>query len=265
MNNNTNLKSTLIITGTILLIGVVSIGTGVYLFNLYLEATTGYSSLYAKGKATMKAPQTIAKTFISVEVENENIEEANKKVEESLKNIVDFLMSKEFKKEDLVTNTYVDERVKEFVGEGRLPISSSETISVAVGTVELTINDIVEKENTVGEILREVLALGATSVSPLQYDVADKEAKCRELSTEALRNARLEANERMQALGGQKILRVKDVMVSDTCSNDGGRWYASPESSDVYMKQLGSEDSIAPRIPGETELTATADITVEYR
>jgi uncharacterized protein YggE len=252
-----------IVLGFVVICGM-TLAAGVYVFERYMTSTTEVSTLSAEGTASLDVPQTTATTMIYVEVENVSQEAANTEAEEALSNLVDFLLTEGFTRDDLVTNSSLEERPEwYYYREGRP--EEQENVFVARASIELTIDDVKEREDTVGALLDEVVSLGATSVQPLQYDIEDKEAKCRDLSNDALRAARVQANERVQALGGEGVVRVTQVEVVDSC--DQG-FYPYP----VFMDRSAAgvaEDSeapvSAPRISGETELSATATITVEYR
>lgn len=252
----------IIVLGLVVICGM-SIAAGVYVFERFITSTTEVSTLSAEGSATLDVPQTTAMTTIYVEVENVSQEEANAEAEETLSELVDFLLVEGFTRDDLVTNSSLSERPEwYYYREGRP--EDQEDVFVARASIELTINDVKEREDSIGGLLDEVVSLGATSVQPLQYDIEDKEAKCRDLSNDALRAARVQANERVQALGGERIVRVTQVQVTDSC--DQG-FYPVPLFSDRAAGVAEDREApvSAPRISGETELSATASITVEYR
>lgn len=263
MKSSSGSNNVLIITLALVLICGMSIAAGIYVFERFITSTTQVSTLTAEGTATLEVPQTTAKTMIYVEVENVSQEEANAEAEETLSKLVDFLLTEGFTRDDLVTNSSLSER-PEWYYYREDTLEEKENIFIARASIELTINDVKDREDSIGGLLDEVVKLGATSVQPLQYDIENKEAKCRDLSNDALRAARAQANERVQALGGEGVVRVTQVQVTDSC-DQGFYPYPVFMGRDTGAVEDSSAPVSAPRISGETELTATATITVEYR
>ncbi len=119
-----------------------------------------------------------------------------------------------------------------------------------------TIEVRVDKLGDLGGLLDAVVGAGATSISGIAFDLADREALERQALTSAVRNARARA-EAMAAGAGREIAHIVRI-------EDGAR-AAAPEPRMYAMARVQMESVETPVAPGELEITASVTLTAALK
>ena len=129
---------------------------------------------------------------------------------------------------------------------------TGQKVYVVDNTVYVTIRDL----DKLGELLDTVIAAGANTVNSIQFDVADKDAALKQARADAVKDAKVKAQELADA-AGVKLGEVQTIGFFDSVSypvynGKGGGGGAAAEAA-------------VPIQPGQLTFTVTVNVTYELK
>lgn len=258
-----NTKNLLIICSTILFIMILLVGSGLFLARQFRSDLTT-STFIAEERVSQKIAQDKATLNLYVEKKDTTQSVANQEMEKVLSSLVSYLETQGFSRSDMVTNSSLYNQPDWYypvVTEDR-----PDSEYVARGEIQLTIANLQERQDTLGELFQELLNQGATSLSQLQYEVENQEEICQQLELEALKKARAKADDMLMAINGTKITKVQVVSTQSSC-NMGGIYPMYRGDMSVMSEPgfAGESQPTTPRISGEAEIWASTQLEISYR
>ena len=197
------------------------------------------------GKVTLKPD--IAYIYMGVHTEKPGAAEAVAENNINTQKLIDALKAAGVEANDIQTTNFSIWQNNQFGPDGK----TTSTNYAVDNTVYLT----VRKLQNLGDLLDAAVKAGANNINSIQFDVADKTQALSTARSEAVKNARAQAEE-LAAAAGVKLGDVQSIQYYD----------ASP--SPVFQgKGMGgggavSADIAVPINPGQMEITVT--VTMAY-
>ena len=241
----------------------ILIAAGVFAYTTYLrfEEERVTSSFTVQGEASQTVAAREASFSFSVVRQGEDVPALNEEVDTVTNDIRTYLNDLGLTGNDIQINKQTYEDFSRVPFDVEPPASEGEELlrpQVVATTFNVTVDDL--DTLNLNEIIREVTTRGASQVTPATFTAGNSEEVCRVLVDRAIEDARERAESRLQALGGEAIVRT-EVQETGGCGESFyGTYFAETDAA------VGSEAAPAPDIlSGSEELRARVNLQVEYR
>jgi uncharacterized protein YggE len=250
----------MIVIALVLLFGMALVaiaGFGVWLLGTSSQPESSIT-VEASSSETVKPDTAIANFVYSTE--GLNADELNQEVDEKLAQITDYLKEQGIEDNNIVSNksTYQDFRFEPFQER------PDQEVLVAEVNFEVTFEDLENSDINPNEVLDALTGFGVNRFFGFQYQIDDTEEICERLENQAIEKAYESAQNRVDALGGGRIISREVLPLTGNCGQDFAfPFFAEGRDADSVTS---SDERVIPELStGEQELTANATVTVTYR
>jgi uncharacterized protein YggE len=205
-------------------------------------------------KKKVKPDQATVQLFISQT--GTDLVKMNKENDAITVKVTDFLIKSGVSKDKIKTNksSYPD-----YSFESATDTTKAPKLTVAETTMDV---EFVSLDNNPNAILEKTVELGVTKYGQFSYKTKNVKDLCDALETEAEKSAKAKADNKVSNLGG-KIVKIQyNTTFTSNCGENSSLPYNSTTKSDDF----NFSQSEAPELmTGEQEISATANLNVEYR
>lgn len=216
------------------------------------ETPADIRTISVSGTGKVNVDPDTADVALGIETTNTSLQAAQTEVTENLASVTTVLTAAGVAAEDIVTSSYNIYPVPEYDRDGNYVGVSGYQVSAAL---TVTIRDI----TTVGAILDDAVAGGATGVFGISFYVADPAGPAREARTLAVANARAKADEYATASG---VLITGVYSIVETSAPDPVA--VDQEFDRAVAADTGSaEAQPVPISPGQSEVRVDVQIVFE--
>ncbi len=213
------------------------------------EPTSNFS---IQGSAEEELEANQATLRFSLESQGAELEVLNEGVDTKVVAIKEYLEGLEIANEDIQINK---NSYEDYYREN----PTDETIWRLSANIEAEIKNL--QEINTNEVFNKLAELGVGNIQPLEFKIDNREERCEELLTKAITDARDKADQRLQALGGDKIVKTSFEEIS-SCNNEYGVY-------PIYPDAAFEDSSISSEAPdvlqGNEKLRSIVNLVVEYR
>jgi uncharacterized protein len=233
-------KPILIVSLIFLAMSLTACGTGALAQVEQPEART----IQVTGKSQVFTTPDIARITIGVRTEGEEAAEAVARNNVDAQAVIDKIQEMGVDEKDIQTTNFSIYLRYEYDDHGR----TKSATYVVENSVLVTIREL----DKLGEVLDQVVAVGANSIYGIQFDVEDKTGALAEARQEAVDDARTQAEQLTQAAGVQ-LGAVKTITTQTG--------YPSP----VYYDRMSMEAPADAGIPiSSGEVSVSVEVTIIY-
>lgn len=202
------------------------------------------------GAGTAYLVPDIAYIYVGVHTEKPSAAEAVKENNAQTQKMIDALREFGIDAKDIRTTSFSIWPQDKYDPMTGTP--TGQKVYVVDNTVYVTIRDL----DKLGELLDTVIAAGANTVNSIQFDVADKDAALKQARADAVKDAKVKAQELADA-AGVKLGEVQTIGFFDSVSypvynGKGGGGGAAAEAA-------------VPIQPGQLTFTVTVNVTYELK
>lgn len=202
------------------------------------------------GAGTAYLVPDIAYIYVGVHTEKPSAAEAVKENNAQTQKMIDALREFGIDAKDIRTTSFSIWPQDKYDPMTGTP--TGQKVYVVDNTVYVTIRDL----DKLGELLDTVIAAGANTVNSIQFDVADKDAALKQARADAVKDAKVKAQELADA-AGVKLGEVQTIGFFDSVSypvynGKGGGGGAAAEAA-------------VPIQPGQLTFTVTVNVTYEIK
>jgi uncharacterized protein YggE len=238
------------------------------LFLLFIVAltTTGAYLMYENTRPTstisvtdilkqkVKPDQATVQLFVSQS--GTDIKKMNAENDSITTKVTDYLIQSGIAKNKIKTNknSYPD------YNYGFSSLSSTENQKPENRTVVESIIDVefINLDNNPNAILDETLTLGVNRYGQFNYKTKDLKAICDQLEIDVEKTVKIKADQKIKNLGGSVVKTQYGQTYTAGCD---GSFNPVP----VYNEKMATDSMIPNVMTGEQEVSATANLNVEYR
>ena len=202
-------------------------------------------------KLRVKPDQATVQLFVSQA--GTDIKKMNQQNDVITIKVTDYLMKNGVSKDKIKTNKNSYEEYSEIAIDSTKP-------SPKLTRVENIIDvEFVNLDNNPNAILDETLSLGVTRYGQFNYKTKDLKVICDQLEADVEKSVKVKADQKIKTLSGTIVKTQYSQTYTTGCDNSLG---ATP----MYDSKSASVGGVIPNVmTGEQEISATANLTVEYR
>jgi uncharacterized protein YggE len=204
-------------------------------------------------KKKVKPDQATVQLFISQT--GTDLVKMNKENDAITVKVIDFLIKSGVSKDKIKTNknSYPDFGIEPVIDGSKKP-----QLTVSETTIDV---EFVNLNNNPNAILDETLVLGVNRFGAFNYKTADIKKMCDALETEVEKSVKVKAEQKVENIGG-KIIKIQySQTFVNNCENNSMPYYSSIKTGGGEFDGAQAPDLMT----GEQEISATANLNVEYR
>lgn len=250
-----NLKNTLYILGSILILALIIFVSGLARNELIKTNYVGLENaktISVEGEKVIHETPNEAEIMLSVVSQSSDYSSSVEENNAKMSQIIDYLKKQDIPEEDLqtqgfqVTPRYEENETLRHREEGEIVGYQAEN------TLKVTVTNLDE----LGNIIQGSVSAGANKVKNLSFVVSNKKEIKREARTEAITNAKKEAQSIADSLG----VKLGQVM---NYSESGG-FHPVRMEADV-MEEMQAGGASVPVEPGKNEIRSSVNVTFEIK
>lgn len=216
-----------------------------------ISPATTQRTLNVNGTGQVYLTPDIAYIYVGVHTENASASDAMAENTAKTQEMIAALEKAGVDKKDIQTSNFsiwTQDKYDPATGQ-----PTGEKVYVIDNTVYLT----VRKLESLGTLLDTLVRTGANNINSIQFDVADKTAALKQARDEAVKNAKVQAQE-LAAAAGVTLGDITSISFNDSIPTP---------VMDTFGKGGGGmvEAAAVPIQPGQMTLTATVNMTYEIK
>jgi uncharacterized protein YggE len=243
-------SKSLFVLVVLLLVGLLSGCAPAGPTTVYTQPTPRTLTVNGAGTATLTPD--IAYIYIGVHTEGKTAADAVAENTANTSRLVDALVKFGVERKDISTSNFSIWPNQQYDPQTGQQIGTTYVVDNSVYVK-------VRKLDKLGELLDTAIQAGANTINSIQFDVADKSKALSEARTDAVKNAKAQAEELAQAVG-VKLGEVQSISFYDSMPYP---------VMDAYAKGMGgggmAAEAAVPIEPGQLTITVTVTIAYEIK
>ena len=202
-------------------------------------------------KFKVKPDQATVQLFVSQA--GTDIKKMNQQNDVITVKVTDYLIKNGVTKDKIMTNKNSYEEYSEIAIDSTKPSPKLTRVENIIDVV------FVNLDNNPNAILDETLSLGVTRYGQFNYKTKDLKVICDQLEADVEKSVKVKADQKIKNLGGNAVKTQYGQTYTAGCENSLG-------SVPIYDAKSASIGGVIPNVmTGEQEVSATANLNIEYR